>query len=76
MVNPPYGGRIGERKLLFALYGSFGQVLKARFAGWRVGMVTSDPGLAAATGLPFADPGPAIPNGGIKVHLYRTDPLR
>ena len=33
IANPPYGGRIGNRKLLFALYGSFGQVLRERFCG-------------------------------------------
>ena len=75
MVNPPYGARIGNRKLLFALYGSFGTVLKTRFAGWRVGLVTSDPGLARATALPFLPPGPPVPHGGLTVRLYRTDPL-
>jgi putative N6-adenine-specific DNA methylase len=33
IVNPPYGGRIGNRKLLFALYAALGQVLRARFEG-------------------------------------------
>ena len=32
MINPPYGGRIGDRKPLFALYGSLGAVLADRFA--------------------------------------------
>lgn len=75
MVNPPYGARIGNRKLLFALYGSLGEVLRTRFAGWRVGLVTSDGGLAKATGLPFLPAGPAIPHGGIKIHLFQTAPL-
>lgn len=75
MINPPYGGRIGERKQLFALYGSLGTVLRARFNGWRVGLVTDDGGLAKATGLPFEPPGPPIAHGGIKVKLYRTGPL-
>ncbi|MEM1129726.1 MAG: class I SAM-dependent RNA methyltransferase [Pseudomonadota bacterium] len=76
IVNPPYGGRIGNKKLLYALYGTLGQVLKERFAGWKVGLVTSEPSLARATGLPFHAPGAPVPNGGIRVHLYRTDPLR
>lgn len=76
MVNPPYGARIGNRKLLFALYGSLGAVLRERFAGWRVGLVTSDPGLARTAGLPFLPAGPPVPNGGLRVQLYRTDPLR
>lgn len=75
MVNPPYGGRIGNRKLLFALYGGLGQVLRDRFAGWRLGMVTNDGGLAKATGLRFEEVGPPIPHGGIAVKLYRTGVL-
>jgi putative N6-adenine-specific DNA methylase len=75
MVNPPYGARIGEKKLLFALYGALGKTLAERFRGWRVGMVTSDPALAKATALPFLPPAPPVSNGGLKVTLYRTAPL-
>jgi putative N6-adenine-specific DNA methylase len=56
MVNPPYGGRIGNPKALFALYGALGQVLRAGFGGWRVGLVSSDPALVRATGLPWLPP--------------------
>ncbi len=76
MVNPPYGARIGNKKLLFGLYAALGQSLKAQFAGWRVGLVTSEPGLAKATGLPFGPIGPGVPHGGIKIHLFQTGPLR
>lgn len=76
ICNPPYGGRIGQRKLLFGLYGAFGQVMRDRFAGWRVAMVTADDGLAKATGLPFLPPGPFVDNGGIKVRLWQTLALR
>jgi putative N6-adenine-specific DNA methylase len=76
IVNPPYGTRIGNRKLLFALHGRLGAVLKERFRGWRVGLVTSDEGLARATGLPFGAPGPYVPHGGLKVRLWRTEALR
>jgi putative N6-adenine-specific DNA methylase len=75
MVNPPYGGRIGNPRLLRALYGTLGQVLRAGFAGWRVGLVTSEEALARATGLPFAPPGPPVPHGGLKVRLWRTGPM-
>ncbi len=75
MVNPPYGTRIGEKKLLFAVYGSLGKVLLERFSGWRVGIVTSDGGLAKATGLDFAEIGPPISHGGLKIKLYQTAPL-
>ncbi len=72
MVNPPYGARIGDRKLLFALYGTLGRVLKERFRGWRLGMVTSDAGLAKATGLNFLPSEPPVSLGGLKVTFYRT----
>jgi putative N6-adenine-specific DNA methylase len=74
MVNPPYGARIGNRKLLFALYGALGQTLQLRFAGWRVGIVTSDGGLAKATGLDLKA-GPPVAFGGLKVKLYQSGPL-
>ncbi|QEX24152.1 RNA methyltransferase [Hypericibacter adhaerens] len=75
IVNPPYGGRIGERKRLYPLYNALGQVLRARFAGWRVGLVTNDASLAAATGLPFAPPGGPVSHGGISVMLFQAGPL-
>ncbi|WP_407493776.1 class I SAM-dependent RNA methyltransferase [Pseudooceanicola sp. MF1-13] len=75
IINPPYGGRIGNRKMLFSLYGTMGEVLSQRFSGWRVGIITDDGGLAKATGLPFLPLERAIDHGGLKVKLYRTDPL-
>lgn len=76
IVNPPYGARIGNRKLLFALYGSFGAVMTARFKGWRVGLVTSDKGLARATGLHFRNVSAPIPHGGLKIQLFQTGALK
>jgi putative N6-adenine-specific DNA methylase len=71
MVNPPYGARIGDRKLLFALYGALGARLRAEFSGWRLGMVTSDGGLAKATGLAL-QAGPPVAFGGLTVKLYQA----
>lgn len=76
MVNPPYGGRIGNKKLLFGVYGAFGKTMKERFSGWRVGLVTNEEPLARATGLPFAKKSDVIPHGGLKVRLYQTESLR
>ena len=70
LTNPPYGLRIGERKLLFAVYGALGAVLKARFAGWQVGIVAPDKGLVQATGLGLAALGP-VDHSGTKVWLWR-----
>ncbi|NIZ15156.1 class I SAM-dependent RNA methyltransferase [Phaeobacter sp. HF9A] len=75
MVNPPYGARIGNKKQLFAVYGALGEVLKSRFSGWRVGIITSDTQLARATGLPFLPLEAPIAHGGLKVRLFRTNPL-
>jgi putative N6-adenine-specific DNA methylase len=75
IVNPPYGARIGDRKQLFALYGAFGRVMRDRFGGWRVGLITSDGGLARATGLAFLPMGESVAHGGLRIALYRTDVL-
>lgn len=74
-VNPPYGERLGDRDSLFALHATLGRVLAERFAGWRVGIVSSDTGLVQATGLPFEDIGPPVPHGPLKIRLHRTGPL-
>ncbi|MEO1678754.1 MAG: class I SAM-dependent RNA methyltransferase [Pseudomonadota bacterium] len=75
MVNPPYGARIGNKKLLYALYGTLGRVLAERFAGWRIGLVTSEPGMARATGLPFQGDRLTTQHGGLTVGLYATKAL-
>ncbi|MEM6481491.1 MAG: class I SAM-dependent RNA methyltransferase [Pseudomonadota bacterium] len=75
MVNPPYGARIGNKRALYGLYGALGKKLMGLFSGWRVGLVTSDDGLARATGLPWQATGPFVPHGGIKVRLWQTAAL-
>tara|TARA_R110002033_G_scaffold9804_3_gene32099 strand:+ start:702 stop:1829 length:1128 start_codon:yes stop_codon:yes gene_type:complete len=76
IVNPPYGARIGNKNLLYPLYGTLGETLKTRFKGWRVGLVTSEPGLAKACGLPWKPQEAPVAHGGLKIWLWRTDPLR
>ncbi len=75
IVNPPYGTRIGDKKPLHALHGALGQVLRERFSGWRVGIVTTEAALAKATGLSFLPPGPPVSHGGLKVTLHLTAAL-
>ena len=75
MVNPPYGERIGNKKTLLGLYREFGDVMQSRFKGWRVGLVTSDEGLAQATKLEWNNISPPIPHGGLKIKLYQTGTL-
>ncbi len=76
IVNPPYGTRIGDKRPLFDLHATFGKVMRERFEGWRVALITTDPALAKATGLPFKKPGGTINHGGLKISLYLTPPLR
>ena len=75
IVNPPYGTRIGDKKPLFNLYSALGKTLSTRFAGWRVGLITTDTSLAKATGLPFAPPGRPVSHGGLNVRLFQTGRL-
>ncbi|MCP1170541.1 THUMP domain-containing class I SAM-dependent RNA methyltransferase [Limimaricola litoreus] len=75
MINPPYGGRIGNKKLLYGLHAALGETLRRNFKGWRVGLVTSEPGLARATGLPLKPWGPSVPHGGLKITLFTAPPL-
>jgi putative N6-adenine-specific DNA methylase len=75
LTNLPYGARIGERRLLHGLYGAFGAAMRARFAGWRIGVITPDAGLAASTGLPLMPAGAPVVHGGLRVRLYRSEPL-
>lgn len=72
IVNPPYGTRIGQKGPLIGLHRTLGTVLKTRFSGWRVGIVTADKQLAQATGLTFEPPLPPVLHGGIRVALYRA----
>jgi putative N6-adenine-specific DNA methylase len=75
IVNPPYGDRIGEKGRVKSLYRALGHTLLTRFAGWRVGLITSDDSLAKATGLPFALTAEPVLHGGLRVTLSRTGPL-
>jgi putative N6-adenine-specific DNA methylase len=76
IANPPYGTRIGDKRALQSLYAGFGKVMKARFKGWRVAIITTDAGLAKQTGLPFEPPAPPVLHGGLRVTLWQTRALR
>jgi putative N6-adenine-specific DNA methylase len=72
ILNPPYGTRIGDKAPLVTLHRTLGQVLKTRFGGWRVGIITADKSLAQATGLKFGPALPTVLHGGLRVALYRA----
>lgn len=75
IVNPPYGGRLGDAAKLAALYRALGQTLASAFSGWRVGLLTTNADLARATRLPFLPTDAPVAHGGLRVTLYRTGPL-
>ncbi len=72
IVNPPYGTRIGSKGPLITVHKTLGTVLKTRFKGWRVGIITADKQLVQATGLAFEPMLPPVLHGGIRVALYRA----
>lgn len=51
IANPPYGERLGEVEDLKPLYEQLGDLLKARFCGWKAGVFTGNPELGRRMGL-------------------------
>ncbi|QDH17772.1 THUMP domain-containing class I SAM-dependent RNA methyltransferase [Swingsia samuiensis] len=74
-INPPYGERIGGKENLFTLYSFMGKVIKEKFKGWKVGLITTDKNLAYATGLQFSSIEGPFPHGGLKIYLFRTEDI-
>jgi len=71
LTNPPYGVRVGESGRLRDLYASLGNAMRGPLARWSLGFVTSDPALAAATGL-LLHPTLATVTGGLRIQFYRS----
>jgi putative N6-adenine-specific DNA methylase len=46
VTNPPYGVRVGDRTALRNLYARTGAVLRERFGGWHVGLLSAHAQLA------------------------------
>ena len=49
LLNPPYGERLSDQKHVRVLYREIGELLK-RHPGWKMGVITSDPGFERAFG--------------------------
>ncbi len=75
IINPPYGKRISDAQKLRPLYQTLGKILLEKFSGWRVGIITTDKGLAQATNLPFLPTTAPVQHGGLRVTLFQTDAL-
>ena len=69
LTNPPFGVRVGESGRLRDLYASLGNLLRGPLSPWQLGFVTSDPALAAATGLPL-ETALETTTGGLRIRLY------
>ena len=70
LTNPPYGGRIQGGDLR-NLYARFGDVLRDKLPGWRIGMLSPDRRLTGHTRVKWK-PGFATKNGGISVTFVTT----
>ncbi|HSA57667.1 MAG TPA: class I SAM-dependent RNA methyltransferase [Gemmatimonadaceae bacterium] len=68
VTNPPYGVRLGQREELRQLYADLGDVLRERFAGWHVGILSTDHRLDAQLRVPLLER-LRTTNGGIRVHF-------
>ncbi len=61
--NPPYGKRVESGR---ELYARLGDIVRRRFTDWKIGLLVSDPGLAAQSRLPWREE-LRTTNGGIPV---------
>jgi len=75
LCNPPYGRRIGQNNKLRDLYAALGNVVRASFEGWDVGLVATDKMLVSSTRLGLKSATPFLPHGGLKVQLFLRDHL-
>jgi len=67
LTNPPYGIRVGDQNDLRDLYATLGTSLRNK-QGWRIGVLTSDAGLARQMRLPLHSRFDSR-NGGIPVRF-------
>lgn len=72
ITNPPYGVRVGDSTALRNLYAQLGNVLRDRFSGWKVGLLSADHRLDGQLRLPLA-PAFETRNGGIPVRFMVGD---
>jgi len=68
LTNPPYGVRVGDREELRDLYARFGTVLRTRFHGWSVALLSADRRLEGQLRIRLEER-LTLSNGGIPVRL-------
>jgi putative N6-adenine-specific DNA methylase len=69
VTNPPYGVRLGEQQALAEFYPKLGDVLKNRFSGWRVYLLSADMRLPKLIRLAASKRTPLF-NGALECRLY------
>ncbi|MFM8524225.1 MAG: class I SAM-dependent RNA methyltransferase [Cyanobacteriota bacterium] len=72
VCNPPYGERIGEKDALEDLYTDLGALLKERFSGWSLWLLSGNPELTGALRMKASRRIP-VSNGGIDCRWLRYD---
>lgn len=72
VCNPPYGERVGEKDALEGLYADLGILLKERFSGWTLWLLSGNPELTGALRMKAARRVP-VSNGGIDCRWLRYD---
>jgi 23S rRNA (guanine2445-N2)-methyltransferase len=69
VTNPPYGVRLGEQQALAEFYPKLGDVLKKRFVGWRVYLLSADMRLPKLIRLAASKRTPLF-NGALECRLF------
>lgn len=71
VCNPPYGRRLTTAEPLDMYFAGLGRELQRAYPQWRKALLSPDPRLARATGLPLHQVA-ELDNGGLRVGLYAT----
>ena len=69
VTNPPYGERMGESEALAEFYPLLGDMLKKKFAGWKVYLFSADAQLPKLIGLAASKRTPLY-NGALECRLF------
>ncbi len=69
VTNPPFGGRLGDRRSLRGLYRALGRALRGPWEGWRIALFSADPALPRHLGIPLEER-LSLPVGGLRLRLH------
>jgi putative N6-adenine-specific DNA methylase len=75
VTNPPYGVRVAEAGAVRDLYAALGNVLRARFGGWSLALLSPGESLERQIGLDLRERFATV-NGGIPVRLVTAEVAR